>query len=131
MEPAERSVFVTKGPMRFGQRLGLRPERHADYVRHHARIWPEIESAIRDAGIRNYSIFCLRTGSATANGGDELFGYYEYVGPPSDYEARMRALAEAPRMREWWDLMEAMQIPHPRRAQGAWWASMDEVFHQD
>ena len=66
-----------------------------------------------------------------AHGGDELFGYYEYVGPPSEYEARMRRLAEAPRMREWWDLMEAMQIPHPRRQPGAWWTTMDEVFHQD
>jgi len=24
-----------------------------------------------------------------------------------------------------------MQIPHPLRAEGAWWSSMDEVFHQD
>lgn len=118
-------------PMRFGQRLGLAPERHADYVRHHARIWPDIEHAIREAGIRNYSIFCLRTGASREQGGDELFGYYEYVGPPAEYAARMQALARAPRMREWWDLMEAMQIPHPRREPGAWWAAMTEVFHQD
>jgi L-rhamnose mutarotase len=43
----------------------------------------------------------------------------------------MRALAAAPRMREWWDLMEAMQIPLPDRRAGEWWAEMDEVFHQD
>lgn len=118
-------------PMRFGQRLGLRPERRAEYERHHERIWPEIESAIREAGIRNYSIFRLRTGADAEHGGDELFGYYEYTGPPAEYEARMRRLAEAPRMREWWDLMEEMQIPHPRRQPGAWWTTMDEVFHQD
>ena len=46
-------------------------------------------------------------------------------------DEQRQALAEAPRMREWWDLMEAMQIPHPRRQPGAWWAAMDEVFHQD
>ena len=108
--------------MRFGQRLGLRPECLQDYARHHRRIWPEIEAAIRAAGIRNYSIFHFA---------GELFGYYEYTGPPQQYAARMQALARAPRMREWWDLMAAMQIPHPARQQGEWWANMDEVFHQD
>jgi L-rhamnose mutarotase len=122
---------MNERPMRFGQRLGLKPERRDEYVRCHARIWPEIEQAIRDAGIRNYSIYCLPTGAPADRGGDELFGYYEYIGPPAEYPARMAALAAAPRMREWWDLMEAMQIPHPRRQPGAWWAAMDEVFHQD
>jgi L-rhamnose mutarotase len=27
--------------------------------------------------------------------------------------------------------MEAMQIPHPARRPGEWWADMDEVFHVD
>ncbi len=118
---------MSKGPMRFGQRLGLRPERHAEYVAMHARIWPEIESAIASADIRNYSIFCLQVDGPAF----ELFGYYEYWGPPQDYARRMQELAAAPRMQQWWDLMEAMQIPHPRRRAGEWWATMDEVFHQD
>ena len=108
--------------MRFGQRLSVKPERLAEYVRYHERIWPEIEHAIRAAGIRNYSIFHFQ---------GELFGYYEYVGPAEEYASRMRTLAAAPRMREWWDLMEAMQIPHPARKPGEWWAEMREVFHQD
>ncbi len=122
---------MTNVATRFGQRLGLRPERRAEYIRHHERIWPEIEAAIREAGIRNYTIFCRQTGADASQGGDELFGYYEYVGPPAEYAARMRRLAAAPRMREWWDLMEAMQIPHPRRQPGEWWTPMNEVFHQD
>ena len=107
---------------RFGQLIGLRPEAYEEYVRIHAAVWPEILDAIRKAGIRNYSIF-HRAGT--------LFGYYEYHGPAGEYEERMRALAAAPRMREWWDLMEAMQIPLPDRRAGEWWAEMDEVFHQD
>ena len=43
----------------------------------------------------------------------------------------MQALAEAPRMREWWDVMEPMQIPDPDRDAGTWWSDMNEVFHQD
>jgi len=107
---------------RFGLRLGLAAEQYDEYVRHHQRIWPEIEAAIRDAGIRNYSIFHFQ---------GELFGYYEYVGPPDQYAERMQQLAAAPRMREWWDIMEPMQIPHPNRGAGQWWAEMQEVFHQD
>ncbi len=107
---------------RFGQVLGIRPECIDEYKRYHARIWPEIERAIREAGIRNYSIF-LR--------GDRLFGYYEYTGPDGEYESRMQALAAAPRMREWWDVMEAMQVPDADREPGSWWSDMEEVFHQD
>ena len=43
----------------------------------------------------------------------------------------MEQLAKAPRMREWWDIMEPMQRPHDDRQPGEWWARMDEVFHQD
>ena len=107
---------------RFGQNLGIRPECIDEYRRYHARIWPEIEAAIREAGIRNYSIF-LR--------GNQLFAYYEYVGTEQEYDTRMQALALAPRMREWWDVMEPMQIPDPDRDAGTWWSDMNEVFHQD
>jgi len=107
---------------RFGQVLGIRPECIEEYRRYHARIWPEIAEAIRAAGICNYSIFLQ---------GDQLFAYYEYRGPEGEYEARMEALARAPRMREWWNTMEPMQVPDPRREPGSWWSDMDEVFHQD
>lgn len=107
---------------RFGQTLGLRTADLDRYRRHHAEIWPDIARAIGEAGIRNYSIFVR---------GDRLFAYYEYVGPEDEYEARMAALAAAPRMREWWDLMEPMQIPDEDRPEGTWWSDMEEVFHQD
>lgn len=107
---------------RVGLVLGLRPERLAEYRRYHVRIWPEIEQAIRQAGITNYSIFHF---------GGQLFAYYEYVGPPAEYADRMAALARAPRMREWWDLMEPMQVPLAGRQDGEWWATMEEMFHLD
>jgi L-rhamnose mutarotase len=107
---------------RFGQVLGLRPERLDEYRRHHAHVWPEIREALQRAGIRNYSIFHFR---------GQLFGYFEYDGPPAELDARFAAIAAAPRMREWWDLMEPMQIPLEGRAHGEWWATMEEVFHLD
>ena len=38
-------------------------------------------------------------------------------------------MAAAPRMREWWDIMEPMQEPLATREEGEWWAEMEEVFH--
>jgi L-rhamnose mutarotase len=105
---------------RFGQVIGLRPEAREEYERIHAAVWPEIKDAIRKAGIRNYSIFHFE---------GKLFAYYEYVGPEEEYAARMAELARAPRMREWWDITDAMQIPVEGRAPGDWWANMREVFH--
>jgi L-rhamnose mutarotase len=107
---------------RFGQLIGLRPERLEEYKRYHAAVWPEILAAIREAGIRNYSIFHFR---------GQLFAYFEYTGPPKEFEARMAELARAPRMREWWDIMDAAQVPVEGRAPGEWWANMEEVFHVD
>jgi L-rhamnose mutarotase len=107
---------------RFGQLLGLRAERLEEYKRYHAEVWPEIADAIHRAGIRNYTIFHHR---------GQLFAYFEYAGPAEEYEARMATLAQAPRMRAWWNLMEPMQVPEPDRVEGTWWSDMEEVFHQD
>ncbi len=107
---------------RFGQLIGLRPEVLDEYKRYHAAVWPEILAAIRKAGIRNYSIFHFD---------GKLFAYFEYTGPDDEFEARMRELARAPRMREWWDIMDPWQKPVEGRAPGDWWANMREVFHTD
>jgi len=107
---------------RVALRIGLRRECLEEYKRIHVKIWPEIAAAIREAGITNYSIY-LSDG--------DLFGYFEYTGPDGDYDARMKRLAAAPRMREWWDITEPMQIPRPDRQPGDWWTLLEEVFHQD
>ena len=107
---------------RFGQVIGIDPASVKEYLRHHEKIWPEIEAAIREAGIRNYSIFL---------DGDQLFGYFEYHGPDDEYSQRMQSLAASPRMREWWGLIEPMQRPRDDRPDGDWWLTLEEVFHQD
>ena len=110
------------GIRRFGQLIGLRPERLEEYKRYHAAVWPEILGALRVAEIRNYSIFLFD---------GKLFAYFEYHGPPAEFEDRMRQIARAPRMREWWDIMDPMQVPVEGREPGGWWANMEEVFHTD
>jgi len=107
---------------RIGVTIGIRRESVEEYKRIHVKLWPEIEGAIKEAGIRNYSIFLL---------GDQLFGYFEHPGPDEVFKAAMARLAQAPRMREWWDVTEAMQVPRPDRKPGDWWTEMEEVFHLD
>ncbi|MGA2976133.1 MAG: L-rhamnose mutarotase [Spirochaetia bacterium] len=106
--------------IRHGQLIGIRPEHLADYKRYHAKVWPEILAMITACNIRNYSIY-LKDGL--------LFTYFEYVG--SDYDADMAKMAADPRTQEWWDIMKPMQKPLDTRAEGEWWAEMEEVFHLD
>ncbi len=108
--------------MRFGQVLRIDTARADEYRRYHADVWPEILAAMHEAGLSNWTIVLKD---------DLLFSYYEYAGPPDEYEARMARLAAAPRMREWWDIMESIQIPLPTRKPGEWWASMEPVFRFD
>ena len=105
---------------RHGMVLRVKSDRIEEYKAYHVQVWPEILAAIRESNIRNYSIYLKD---------DLLFGYFEYVG--DDLQADWAKMAAAPRMREWWDLMEPMQTPLPTRAEGEWWAAMEEVFHVD
>jgi L-rhamnose mutarotase len=75
---------------------------------------------IRECNIRNYSIY-LKDGY--------LFAYFEYHG--NDFDADMAKMALDPTTQEWWDIMMPMQEPLPTRAEGEWWANMEEVFHTD
>lgn len=46
----------------------IKPGCKAEYVRRHNEIWPELVKILKEAGIRNYTVFAK---------GEELFGYYE------------------------------------------------------
>lgn len=105
---------------RYGQLIGLKPEAYDEYVKYHAEVWPEILDMIRACNIRNYSIF---------HKDSMLFAYFEYVG--EDFDADMAKMAADPMTQKWWDIMMPMQQPVETRAEGEWWANMDEVFHTD
>lgn len=107
---------------RIGQVIRVKPEVIEEYKAIHVKIWPEIEKAIREGGITNYSIYLKD---------NWLFAYFEYTGPEEEFEARMQSIADAPRMDEWWTITKGMQDPIPTRVEGEWWANMEEVFHQD
>jgi L-rhamnose mutarotase len=43
----------------------------------------------------------------------------------------MAKMAADPKTQEWWAIMNPMQMPLKNRADGEWWASIQEVFHVD
>lgn len=106
---------------RYGQLIGVKPEHYDEYVKAHAAVWPGVLDKIRECNIRNYSIYAFDR--------DTLFAYFEYVG--DDFAGDMRRMAEDPETQRWWAWMMPLQQPVAGRADGEWWASMDEVFHVD
>ena len=90
------------------------------YSELHAAVWPGVLAKITECNIRNYSIY-HRSGW--------LFSYFEYVG--DDYAADMARMAEDPTTQAWWAINNPLQEPLEDRAEGEWWASMDELFHLD
>ena len=105
---------------RYGSVIRVRPEKLEEYKKLHAEVWPGVRRMIAECGLRNYSIY-YKDGF--------LFSYYEYVG--DDYTADMAKMAADPETQRWWAVCEPCQQPLDTRAEGEWWTSMEEVFHQD
>ena len=58
-----------------------------------------------------------------------LFGTWEYHG--TDFAADMARMAADEKNQEWWAFTIPCQKPLETRAEGEWWAMMEEVFHHD
>jgi L-rhamnose mutarotase len=110
---------------RYGDIIELRADKIDEYKRLHAAVWPEVLKMIRDCNIRNYSIYLRQLDE----GRYFLFSYFEYHG--ADFKADMAKMAADPTTQKWWDVCKPCQKPLPDRKDGEWWASMEEVFHQD
>ena len=103
---------------RYGQVIGVVPDKLEYYKHLHANPWPEVLQTISDCNIRNYSIY-HRDGM--------LFAYFEYCG--DDFDADMKKMAADPITQAWWKACEPCQKPLDNRGPGEWWAAMEEVFH--
>lgn len=47
-------------PQRYGSVIGLKDDKAEEYKRLHQVVWPDVMKAVRDANIRNYSIYLHR-----------------------------------------------------------------------
>jgi L-rhamnose mutarotase len=70
-------------------RLRVRPERLAEYRERHAAVWPEMLTALRDAGWHDYSLFLHEDGT--------LIGYFL----TEDLDASLAAMAGTDVNRRW------------------------------
>jgi L-rhamnose mutarotase len=101
----ERSAFV----------LQIRPGKVEEYVEAHRGVWPELLEALREAGIRNYSIFLA---------GTQAFGYFE-----SDDLERAAAYLAAQEVSTRWQ--DAMAVLLAERVPDAGPPALEEIFRLD
>jgi L-rhamnose mutarotase len=102
--------------------IGIVPEKIAEYKALHAAVWPQVLARLREANVRNYTIFLREPENL-------LFGYWEYHG--ADFDADMAHVAADPETRRWWTFCGPCQAPLASRADGEHWAMMEPVFHMD
>jgi len=105
---------------RHGSVIRVKPENLEEYKALHADAWPGVLRMIHGCNIRNYSIY---------HKDGLLFSYFEYVGDA--YDADMAKMAADPETQRWWAVCKPCHDPLPTRAEGEWWAEMDEVFHTE
>lgn len=74
-------------------RMVLKPGHEAEYERRHDAIWPELASALREAGVRDYQIWL----------DPETRHLFAILRRPRDHG--MDRLPEHPVVRRWWDHM--------------------------
>jgi L-rhamnose mutarotase len=110
---------------RYGSVIGLRAEKLDEYKKLHAAVWPDVLKMIKQCNIQNYSIYLHKLD----DGNYYLFSYFKYTG--DDFKADMAKMAADPTTQKWWDVCKPCQKPLENRKEGEWWATMEEVFHQD
>ena len=95
--------------------LHVRPDKIEEYVRAHRDVWPEMLTALRGAGIRNYTIF---------RDGSRMFGYFE----ADDLAAAGRYLAQQEVSTRWQDAMAELLM---ERVPDGGPPVLEEIFRLD
>lgn len=97
--------------------LQVRPELLGEYRERHSAVWPDMLTALRDSGWRNYSIFARPDGL--------LVGYVE----ADDLDAAQAAMASTEVNARWQAEMSRYFVGLDGRAADEQFALLDEVFH--
>jgi L-rhamnose mutarotase len=102
---SQRSAFV----------LRVRADKVDEYVVAHREVWPDMLRALRDSGIRNYSIF---------RDGNQVFGYFE----GDDLAAAAEYLGQQEVCTRWQDAMADLL---EERVPDAGPPPLEEIFRLD
>lgn len=101
----QRSAFV----------LRVRPDKIDEYVEAHRSVWPEMLAALRNAGVRNYTIF---------RNGNEVFGYFE----SDDLESSAASMEAQDVNARWQDTMAGLL---EERVPDSGPPKLEEIFRLD
>ena len=104
---------------RYGFLMRVRPELKAEYKKAHDEIWPDMAKAVRDSGIRNYSIYFHPDGT--------LFAYLEADNPAKSFEILGRTEVNA----RWQKAMDRFFVKRDPTTVGPDVVEIEEVFHID
>ena len=96
----------------------VKPGCKEEYRRRHSELWPEMKAVLKEAGIRNYSIFYVD---------GELFGYYECEKGVAYAE---KVQAESPVVARWNEYMADILELEMDPATGAQ-PKLEQVFRLD
>jgi L-rhamnose mutarotase len=99
--------------------MRIHPELKAEYKKAHDEIWPDMASAIKDAGIGNYSIYFRPDGT--------LFAYLECEDPVAAFAHLGATEANA----RWQRTMDRFFIKENSSSLGPSIVELEEVFHLD
>jgi len=94
------------------------PELIREYEEHHKKIWPEIISSIKDAGIVHMQIYRFET---------RLFMIME-VNETFSFEKKQQLDLNNAKVQEWEELMWKYQQPLQGSKEGEKWRLMDKIF---
>jgi len=99
--------------------MRIKPELKAEYRKAHDEIWPDMAQAIRDSGIRNYSISFRPDGT--------LFAYLESPDPALSFEKLGKTGVNA----RWQKAMDRFFVKRDPSTIGPDVEPIEEVFHID
>jgi len=97
--------------------MQVNPDKQEEYKKRHNPIWKELETALKERGAHNYSIFLDEETS-------QLFGYVEL-----EDEERWNNVADTEICRKWWKYMSDVMPSNPDNSPVS--KTLKEVFHLD
>lgn len=108
-----------KEPQRICFVLKVRTERMEEYKQRHAQVWPEMLSALKESGWRNYSLFLSEDGL--------LIGYFETL----DFKQAQTAMKNHPANARWQREMSTYFETLQNGSADDSMVPLAEVFHID
>lgn len=102
---------------RLAFKMHLNEGQKAEYKKRHDEIWPELKKLLKDAGVREYSIF-LDDETNT------LFAFQKVIGDGGSQD-----LGKTEIVQKWWAFMADIMKSNPDNSPVT--VSLDEVFYME